>query len=151
MARRTQLQGICNDLLSTFISRNNDLDGYWALGQCLGWLEEEQAVAIKMSLVGKMEANQKPQVSALSRHFSTALVSMLSRQDLSVEWVKDGCITIERENSHQLRFSLSLISDLGRKFESSRSLAVRQHDPVRELRRETDDAPRRARSGALQF
>ena len=32
MARRKQLKGIAHGLLGTFISRYNDIDGYWGLG-----------------------------------------------------------------------------------------------------------------------
>ena len=52
MARRTELKGTCNDLLSAFVSRNNDLEGYWALGQCSAWLENEQISVIKVPLIG---------------------------------------------------------------------------------------------------
>ncbi|MDQ6433027.1 hypothetical protein RB623_03050 [Mesorhizobium sp. LHD-90] len=33
MARRRMLKGVANDLASSFVSRNNDLDGYWAIGK----------------------------------------------------------------------------------------------------------------------
>jgi len=32
MPRRKELKGIANGLLSSFLSRNNDVDGYWAIG-----------------------------------------------------------------------------------------------------------------------
>lgn len=33
MARRIELQGIANALNKSFVSRNNDFRGYWAIGQ----------------------------------------------------------------------------------------------------------------------
>ena len=135
MARRTELQGICNDLLSTFVSRNNDLNGYWALGQYSAWLEEEQISTIKVSVVGTKTINEKPQISITSQYFSEILQNMLSGHKLYAGWVADGYITIESVNTRQLRCSVGLISDLGRKFQSTRSLAVSRHDPSRELRR----------------
>ena len=64
---------------------------------------------------------------------------MLSRHKLNIDWVADGHITIERENTKRLQRSINLISDLGRKFQSTSSLAVRSHDPSRELRRHFDN------------
>ena len=139
MARRTELKGICNDLLSAFISRNNNLDGYWTLSQCRAWLEEEETSTIKVFLVGKVVTNEKPQVAALSQYFNAALTTMLSRHKLNLGWVKNGYITITMENANQLQCSMVLISDLGRKFQSTRSLVVHSHDPSRELRRRYDD------------
>ena len=33
MACRSELQGIANALNENFVSRNNDVNGYWAMGQ----------------------------------------------------------------------------------------------------------------------
>ena len=33
MGRQKELEGICNDLLDSFVHRYNDIDGYWALGK----------------------------------------------------------------------------------------------------------------------
>lgn len=38
VSRRKQFEGICHDILGTFGSRYNDLDGYWALGQYVAFL-----------------------------------------------------------------------------------------------------------------
>ncbi|RVE95592.1 hypothetical protein CN234_36295 [Sinorhizobium meliloti] len=38
VSRRKQFEGICHDILGTFGNRYNDLDGYWALGQYVAFL-----------------------------------------------------------------------------------------------------------------
>lgn len=35
MPRRRELRGVADGLLGSFVSRNNDVDGYWALGKLL--------------------------------------------------------------------------------------------------------------------
>ena len=138
MARRISLKGICNDLLSAFGSRNNDLDGYWSLGQCSAWLKDEDSRQINISLTGKPPIHKNPQVAAISRHFTAVLVNMLSSNGLNTEWVKDGHILIERLSDFQIQCSVSLVSDLDRQFHTTKSFAVRSHNPRRELRRELD-------------
>lgn len=32
MPRRSELNGVASDIVRSFVSRNNDLRGYWALG-----------------------------------------------------------------------------------------------------------------------
>ena len=50
MARRKELQGICNDLLDSFVSRYNDLDGYWALGKFQSYLQSNARGKLRFSL-----------------------------------------------------------------------------------------------------
>ena len=137
MARRIELRGIVHDALAAFISRNNDLNGYWALGQLRNWIEGEGAGTLDIPLVGEGIAEIKPEISLISQRFAVTLQVLMKSQNLPSEWVQDAHFTVELAAFDRLICSLHVVADLGRSFEFSRILLVRRHDPRRELRRAT--------------
>ncbi|MEO1909337.1 MAG: hypothetical protein ABGX10_02725 [Paracoccus sp. (in: a-proteobacteria)] len=135
MARRIQLQGIVQDALAAFISRNNDLNGYWALGQLRNWIEGEGAGALDIPIVGEGLAEIKTEISPISQRFAARLLVLMKSKNLPSEWVQDARFTVKLAAFDRLDCSFRVVSDLGRSFKSSRVLLVRGHDPRRELRR----------------
>lgn len=51
MTRRRQLQGIALDLLGSFISRNNDVAGYWGIGCLCKLADSSQTAEVSLNLV----------------------------------------------------------------------------------------------------
>ena len=51
MSSRKQLKGIAAGLASTFVSRNNDLDGYWAVGVICAEAYEQGAEQVRFRLL----------------------------------------------------------------------------------------------------
>lgn len=135
MARRIELQGIVHDVLAAFISRNNDLNGYWALGQLRIWMEDEGAGTLDMPLVGEGLAVINSKTFPISQRFAAMLQVRMKSQNLPSEWVQDARFTVELAAFDRLNCSLRVVSDLGRSFEFSRIQLVRRHDPRREHRR----------------
>ncbi|MFC3058039.1 hypothetical protein [Paenirhodobacter populi] len=135
MARRIEFQSIVHDGLAAFISRNNDLNGYWALGQLRNWIEDEGAALLVIPLVDDRFSDQKAQISPLSQRFAKTLQFLMESKNMPSEWIQDARFTIELTAPDCLSCSFRVISDLGRSFEANRILSVQRHDPRRELRR----------------
>lgn len=143
MARRIELQGIVHDVLAAFISRNNELSGYWALGQLRTWTEDEGAGTLEIPLVGGGLAALNSETFPISHRFAAMLQVLMKSQNLPAEWVQDARFSVELAAFDRLNCSLRVVSDLGRSFEFSRVLLVRRHDPRRELRRRSAAAAAR--------
>lgn len=99
MARRIELLGISHDILAAFVSRNNDLNGYWALGQLRNTMERHRTDRMVMTLTGKNHVQQDPECLGLSERFSTMLRKHVSSRQLearlgaaSTADRRDGCI-----------------------------------------------------------
>lgn len=135
MARRVELQGIVHDVLAAFVSRNNDMNGYWALGQLRNWIEREGASALDIPLAGEDISKINPEISTVSQRFAATLQALMKSHNLPFEWVQDAHLTVELATIDRLNCSLRVVSDLGRGFEASCILLVLRHDPRRELRR----------------
>lgn len=135
MARRTELQGVVHDILAAFISRNNDLNGYWALGQVRNWIESDRAGTLDIPLMDKGLATASPKTALISQRFAAMLQVIMKRHSLPFEWVHDARFSVELAGLYRLNCSLRVVSDLGREFEAGHNLLVRRHNPRVEQRR----------------
>lgn len=53
MAKRKKLKGIAHGLLTAFVSRNNDIDGYWGLGILRLFAEKNEISVVTLDLINK--------------------------------------------------------------------------------------------------
>lgn len=140
MARRLEFQNIVDTGLAAFISRNNDLNGYWALGQLRNWLEDESAAQLVIPLMDGHLTGMKTQIFLLSQRFTEKLQFWMEGKNMPLAWVQDARLTVEltlsdRMYRDRMSCSFRIVSDLGRSFEAIHTLPVRRHDPRRESKR----------------
>ena len=133
MGRRRELQGICNDLLDSFISRYNDHRGYWALGIFQAALQSETKEELVFHLVG--EESKKHAFPQTLEYYRSALVRHLKTKGLPLECVKDACINVQSLSPTQLKCRITIVTDRGKKFAVEKPVLVRSHRPELELRR----------------
>ena len=138
MARRIEFRGICDSLLAKFISRNNDLDGYWALGQFVKALEREPDGTLEIPLTNVDAHDFHPMITPVGEYYSSTLERFMERQGLPQAWLGRGRISLEIVDRGYLRCTVGLISDRGREFGSETKLEIRPHDPTRERRRDPE-------------
>ena len=132
MARRKELQGICNDLLDSFVSRYNDLDGYWALGKFQTYLQSNPKRNLSFSLA--RTANEKSPFPQTYKYYRQALERHLRNRNMSSSWVRNANISICKQSPNELECRLSMTTDLGREFTATARVFARPHDPRMELR-----------------
>ena len=146
MGRRKELKSVCNDLLDNFVSRYNDIDGYWALGKFQAFLLTTQEQQLRFHLMGrKGKESVFPQTL---EYYRFSFQRHLSTRTLPDAWVDCAAITVESQSSSQLICTLEINADNGQIFESKRQVAVRPHKPERELRRRVEDHGPRNQKGA---
>lgn len=95
MARRRELQGIANALNSSFVSRNNDFNGYWSLGllKYFAISNGKRSVELSFPLL-QPEASGKL-MEFLLRHYTNMLTKLLTQQRIPHEWVNTVSITLD--------------------------------------------------------
>ncbi|MDA7419596.1 hypothetical protein [Tritonibacter multivorans] len=133
MGRRKDLQGLCNDLLGSFVSRNNNLDGYWALGKLQRALEEpaEDRLLFDLKPGGRVPIS----FQQLNRDWQANLAAQCRRRGLPLDWIAKAELAARRVSSMQLECTLTIVTDLDRVFVAQQKVFVRPHDPEREYRR----------------
>ncbi len=132
MARRKEMQGICNDLLESFVSRYNDLDGYWAMGKFQTFLQAETEEQLCFRLVGG--ENEKNSFSQTLGHYRSALGRHLKTRNMPISWVEQASIEVQALSANQLICRFILTTDHGKDFSCQKTVSVRPHDPESEQR-----------------
>lgn len=147
MARRRNLKGIASGIASSFVSRNNDIDGYWALGLLCQLAKQLNRSCIVIELVGPTQSEPTAAlVSQVGTNYSQMLARMLSRQGMESEWVRRAQISIEFGTSGALSApplntwggpflcKVSITDDHGRVRSVSLTGRCGPHDPQKESR-----------------
>lgn len=135
MARRHQFQGICHDLLETFISRYNDLDGYWALGQYQAYVQGRNLEQLNFDLIGGTTDMDAHPFANTVTYYRGAVFRLLRANAMADTWLKEASITFKSIGPEQALCVARLMSDLGRTFRDEQVVKVRPHDPLMEGRR----------------
>ena len=137
MGRRKELKGICNDLLDSFVSRYNDIDGYWALGKFQAFLQTKHEEQLQFHLTREM--GEESVFQQTLNYYRLSFQRHLKVRNLSSALVDRAVITVVSKSSSHLDCVLKIQTDNGREYEARRAVAVRPHKPERELRRRVED------------
>jgi hypothetical protein len=145
MTRRRTLKGIANGLVGTFVSRNNDYRGYWALGVLRHCAERAGVHRVRLNLLsGEIEPPDR-ELTALLDRYRAWLASRLAAVGLQSSQLQGAEITLELGSPTDLlrldgyggpfACRVVLTDDLGTAHQATRVGVVAVHDPARESRR----------------
>ena len=134
MPRRKQSKAICHDILESFLSRNNDLEGYWALGQ-LANVVSGKPNELRFHL---REGGAVPSgcgLDGITEHYAHTLRRLMTANGMPQHWLADANIGFTMTGPTTAACLCEVTTDLGRTYRYSRSVYVRPHDPLLERRR----------------
>lgn len=97
--RYRYLKGIAYSLLGNFVSRNNDLDGYWAIGKFCQMALEREISAIDFDLLSS-DAND-----LTTRYYHRKLLGYLDRWQLPHNLLVKANIKLLFEGKNEDRYS----------------------------------------------
>lgn len=169
MRRRTELKCIGSGVLGSFVSRNNDLDGYWALGLMFLYASRCGTLSFRLNLLtGEVQprpaenfVGSTPDFSILSNRYRVMLLDLLDRRKAPASWLADAEVAIDYESvaarpaysplsavAKPFLCTLTLTDDLARRHVLSSAGWAWKHDPWREMK---SARPRKPQSlGELQ-
>jgi hypothetical protein len=79
MAGRKQLKNLANGLLGTFVSRNNDINGYWGLGLLRLYAAQRSLQTVSIDLLSQgLEKEQISPIDIAWRNYRKWLFEKLS-------------------------------------------------------------------------
>lgn len=157
MRRRAELGSIGSGVLQSFVSRNNDLDGYWAMGKLYLYSIHAKSRTLQLDLIeGKVIPPvrtlawwyPRPDFAWMMAEYRTMLASILERRNVPLYWLNGAVVTIGFDNAEAApkyiragaqgrpyTCRLILIDDLGRNHEFRHDGWCWPHDPLAEQRR----------------
>ena len=145
MPRRSELNGIADGMLGSFVSRNNDIDGYWAIGKLCAHAIQNGVTSVDVDLVAQtispVNNAFQPMLERYARMLSEKLrtnglqpsILAAAKLRLTFDFQLPGSSPL-RTRSAQFESTLELSDDLGRAHIARRGGNTRPHDPRREVR-----------------
>jgi hypothetical protein len=134
-------------LLGSFVSRNNDVGGYWAIGKLYGQARAINIDLIAIDLMSSRMSPVLPEFDVMTNTFAESLSDRLIRRRIprgaltsaKLALAFDGAVLF---NKTPLRFmlgkpyrcNLELVDDLGRVYAATHLGSVRPHNALREAR-----------------
>lgn len=150
MATRRALKGVGAGLLGSFVSRNNDVEGYWGMGVLLRYASErglhELTIDLLDAAASPVAQNEAPQIVAqhygamLKAHLQNAAIdsTKISRVRIEVRFGTSGDLPMPPLATWGRPFVCTavIVDDRGRAWSNSKAGVCGPHDPRRESRRD---------------
>lgn len=83
MPHRRELRGIAQGIVGSFVSRNNDVGGYWALGKLCSHAANSSMHEVTIDLVATTMTPSCNEYDAMVAHYSTMLWELVAHRGLS--------------------------------------------------------------------
>lgn len=142
---RKKLKDIAAALLGSFVSRNNDVDGYWALGQLRAPADAAGLTEVRLDLFPADAEPSGTLISRVTQVYSGMLERQLRRHRLHPNRILRAAMVLSfiEDDTNMGRFAsygepfkctVSLFDDNGRKYERTLVARCAVHDPRRERR-----------------
>ena len=146
MTRRGELKDVASALLGSFVSRNNDVGGYWGLGLLRSAADRDRTNMLYFDLKAASAAPGDPTAASISQTYRDLLARQLARRRIPSGFVLKAEITVQFAIEESLfasmptygepvRCAVLLVDGRGREYRQSALTACAPHDPTRESRR----------------
>jgi hypothetical protein len=139
MPRRRELRGVAQGLLGAFVSRNNDVGGYWALGKLYKHAKATSANEVRVDLVKSTIMPPNAQFAGMIESFHQMLASQLTARALSSDWLTAAEIDVRftgqkdaKQPGETFDCSVTLTDDRGRPHQARAYGACWVHSAFRE-------------------
>lgn len=148
MARRRELKNIANGVLSSFNSRNNDVDGYWGIGMLCLFAKNHEMSEVRFDLMRRESSAAPSPIGPLAAHYREKLDHLLEIRGLPSTWIKSAKLSVCFDAPFEHKFNyfgsalggkpymctLEIIDDLGRKHGARTGGNCWPHNPKKESR-----------------
>jgi hypothetical protein len=125
-------------LLGAFVSRNNDVGGFWALGKLSRHAQTSQANEITVDLFRSNITPPSDEFDDMIGRFRLELVNQIAARKLSHQWLSSAEIRVRfgdvKRAGQPAEFDclVALVDDLGHVHQARGKGTCWPHDPARE-------------------
>lgn len=141
MARRKEFKSIAVGILSSFISRNNDVYGYWGIGKLYSHMLKSKTMTLEIDLVNSSITPNDNEFDLLIKSFSDRLMIQMEKRGLNSQYLvsakiiltgypKDRPMTTYAPNRINCDFTIK--DNLGKKHRAVGDVFCRKHSRWKE-------------------
>ncbi|RBW59239.1 hypothetical protein DS884_05730 [Tenacibaculum sp. E3R01] len=92
-----KLKNIASGLLNSFISRNNDVNGYWGIGKLYSLMIQNNCFEIKIDLLAKTMIPENAKFTPLITRFNKKFKNKIAKIDLCVNEISSVYILLHKK------------------------------------------------------
>jgi hypothetical protein len=141
---RRDIKGIASGLLGSFVSRNNDVGGFWAIGKLLAAMRDARVTEVVVDLLAGTMTPHLAEFERMAREYCVHLELRMAGCGLKpgqiakaeVRVVFDAGVAVARPASSlpgsPFQCSIHFTDDLGNEHVASHTGAARPHDRHKE-------------------
>jgi hypothetical protein len=146
MPRRRKMNGVVDGILGSFVSRNNDIGGYWAIGKLYEHARKNQTQNLSINLVTREIQPDSLEFRSMVQEYSSRLTNRLAYFATSMESITVARITLAFDAAvldarppsslpgQPFRCTLEVMDKLGREYAASHLGVARPHNPLKETK-----------------
>lgn len=146
MSRRCEIPSLAYGLLGSFVSRNNDYRGYWALGLLYARALVGNSLNVSIKLIPDADPAEDDIIRAIGARYKNWMLGAMARRSLPTHWIlsADASVAFEAANVADRRLravgeqpflaSLKITTEWNKTCVVQASGSCWPHDPAREIR-----------------
>jgi hypothetical protein len=145
MIRLGDLRNIATGLAGSFVSRNNDSGGYWALGKLRSLAEQARVDKVRIPL-RPMGRCDNPLLTEIASSYAAHLARLIERAGGAMDSVAEASVVVHFATSwpagvprqgtqgDPVACDVHIVDKMGRQVAARRVTFCRPHDPTLEFR-----------------
>ena len=144
MSGSRQLRGVAAGIAESFLSRNNDVNGYWALGKLLRLYLRERLDAIQLDLVSGTLVPDRRSYRGMGKRYAAMFQKQVAVQSIAPHRIQGATLTIQYDqqlvrlnsprDTHRCICCVKIEVPNGRIYSIERSTTCARHSILRETR-----------------
>jgi len=129
MAKRKELKNIMTGILSSFISRNNDVNGYWGLGKIYAFMIRNELSSIEIDLLARTINPYYDEFNYRLKFYADKLEENVEKRFLHMSNISEASIYLFDINKNELLLKATIKDDLNRIFSIEEKVYCSPHTP----------------------
>jgi hypothetical protein len=145
MARRKEFKTIADGLISSFVSRNNDVYGYWGIGKLYAHMLSSKSMTLRIDLINGTIEPQNNEFEILINEFSKRLLMQIKNRGINENYLISAELIIKgypnepspyfgKMAPNRMFCKLVIKDDLNKAHFSEANTWCREHNPTTELK-----------------
>lgn len=94
MPRRRELRGVALGVLGSFVSRYNDVGGYWGLGQLCSLAKRHGVDCVEVDILGKAIHPAEDPFRPMLENYARRLERQMTGRRLPMDWLSSAIIRV---------------------------------------------------------
>lgn len=145
MSRKGNIKNVINGVLSSFVSRNNDVNGYWGIGKLYSLMLKTKTLIVVIDLLQKEMTPKDDEFNILINEYNNKLTTLLKRRSINLNLINEVNLVLKAYPNQKSpiygqtapnRINCELVINYGAKMivTDDKDVWCRKHNPKLELK-----------------